>query len=157
MQEFRAASLEVHSKLPALDNLQSAWQGVRNLKTASGLPAVWTEPSLGFTHSHFPSSCVWEPWQVLPSPSFEPMDEAFMSEDGSSHSREISPLNRLVDDSSDYGWQRRDDVILKWANDAEGAKVLFKPIPCRRWLLRQRGRRHPAPWMLWAFWSASPG
>ncbi|XP_076055157.1 uncharacterized protein LOC143033549 [Oratosquilla oratoria] len=38
--------------------------------------------------------------------------------------------HKLVAWSPDYslpeGWRRRDDVILKWANDEEGAKVLYK-------------------------------
>ncbi|XP_076036268.1 uncharacterized protein LOC143022131 [Oratosquilla oratoria] len=41
--------------------------------------------------------------------------------------------HKLVAWSPDYslpeGWRRRDDVILKWANDAEGAKVLYKIRP----------------------------
>lgn len=34
-----------------------------------------------------------------------------------------------LDDSSEYGWRRRDDVVLKWANNPEGTKVLFKIHP----------------------------
>ncbi|XP_076055410.1 uncharacterized protein LOC143033799 [Oratosquilla oratoria] len=41
--------------------------------------------------------------------------------------------HKLVAWSPDYslpeGWRRRDDVILKWANDEEGAKVLYKIRP----------------------------
>ncbi|XP_076059425.1 uncharacterized protein LOC143036054 [Oratosquilla oratoria] len=41
--------------------------------------------------------------------------------------------HKLVAWSPDYslpeGWRRRDDVILKWANDEEGATVLYKIRP----------------------------
>ena len=33
------------------------------------------------------------------------------------------------DDTRPEGWRKRDDVVLKWANDAEGAKVLFRSRP----------------------------
>lgn len=41
--------------------------------------------------------------------------------------------NKLVawspDSSLPEGWRRRDDVFLKWANDTEGAKLLYKIRP----------------------------